>query len=48
MSAHFVEGMEDRMQGAKEVQRGRFARDGEGRTRFDWVILDQRDCKNNR
>ena len=32
MSADFVEEMEDRIQGTKEIQRGRFVRDSEGRT----------------
>ena len=40
MSADFVEDMEDRIQDTKEVQRGRFARDSEGRTRLDRVFLE--------
>jgi hypothetical protein len=40
MSADFVEEMEDRIQNTKEVQRGRFARDSEGRTRLDLVFME--------
>jgi len=40
MSADFVEEMEDRIQNTKEIQRGRFVRDSEGRTRLDWVFLE--------